>query len=71
MQLGLSNACRKVVRHNDMAEDVEGSLLHRIAELNEACLFPGIVDEEDDLRSPELDVLGLQAQEIFAHLVVD
>lgn len=54
-----------------MAEDVEGSLLHRIAELNEACLLPGIVDEEDDLRSPELDVLGLQAQEIFPHLVVD
>jgi hypothetical protein len=71
LQLGLGDACRKVVRHNDVAEDVESTLLHRVAELNEACLAPGIVDEEDDLRSPELDVLGFQAQEIFPHLVID
>jgi hypothetical protein len=34
-------------------------------------VFPWVVDEQDDLGSPELDVLGFQAQEIFSDLVVD
>lgn len=65
------HAAPEVVGDNDMAEDVQRSLFDRIAELDQSSLAPWVVDEEDDLRAPEFDVLWTEPQKILAHLMID
>jgi hypothetical protein len=45
-----------------VSQDVKPAFLQGVAELYEAYVFPGVVDKQDDLRSPELDMLGFQTQ---------
>lgn len=47
----------KVTGYNDVAQDVEGSLLHRVAELDEPSLVARVVHEKNNLGPPELDML--------------
>ena len=54
-----------------VAEDVKTSLFHGVTELDQ---FPGssrVVDQEQDLWTPEFDVLSPQPQQVLPHLVVD
>ena len=54
-----------------MAYDEQGAFLERVTELNELVASPWIIDKEQDLRPPELDVLRLQPQQILSDLVVN
>lgn len=54
----------------DMTQHIEATLLNVIDEGDEAHAAPGVGNHEQDLRSPELDVVlsHVQHQQIFSHL---
>jgi hypothetical protein len=54
-----------------MPEDEEPAFLKRVAKLDQLVLTPGIVDQQQDLRSPELDMLLTQSEEVFPDLMID
>lgn len=54
-----------------MTQDVKSSFFHRVAKLYQARLSPRVVDEQDDLWSPKLDVLRFKAQQILANLMIN
>lgn len=70
LQPGFVDSAVKVFRHDDVPENVERPLLHGVAKLDQTSLSARVVDEQDDVRPPKLDVLWLQAQQIFPDLVV-
>ena len=53
-----------------MTQHVQAALLHRVHKVDKCTGGARVVDEQQDLRPPELDMVlaGVQQQQIFAHL---
>lgn len=54
-----------------MSKDIQCSLFHGVAKLNQPRLMAWIVYQEDNLRPPEFDVFRLDPQEVFSYLMVN
>ena len=61
------------VPHRDVTNDVEATFLHSVDKLYQRAGRGGIINQQQHLRSPELDVLlpNVQQQQIFSHLMED
>merc|ERR1719474_865375 len=57
----------------DLPQDIKSSLLHAVDEVNQGAGGSWLVDQQENLRSPELDVglAGVKEEKILAHLVED
>ena len=57
----------------DLTQDIEPSLLHAVDKVNKRAGRPWLVHEQEDLRSPELDVrlARVEEEEILSNLVED
>ena len=54
-----------------MSKYKESAFLQRIAELDQLVLTPRVIDQEQDLRPPELYMLLTESKQILSDLVVD
>ena len=58
------------VADDDVTDDVEAALLERVDEVDEGAAASRVLDQEEHLRTPELDVglARVQEEQVLAHL---
>ncbi|KAG7758739.1 hypothetical protein KL947_002408 [Ogataea haglerorum] len=70
-QQNIGHTVLEAVCHHDVAEDVKTAFFEVVAEIDQLPARPRVVHEQQNLRTPVLDVVLAQFEQVLAHLVVN